>query len=317
VTGLGGLHHVTAITGDARGNLDFYTRVLGMRLVKRTVNQDDVSAYHLFYADAKGSPGTDLTFFDWPLTPPNQPGAPGIGPIALRVAGRESLDWWADALAKAGVEHSGVGERLGREALAFSDPEGQRLELVADGGLAGGVPWKGSPVPAEHQVKGLHGVTLTSARPQLTERLLTEAMGFRESGRRELPGGGTEHLLEFGPGGPGAEVVLSVPAEPRYARQGKGGVHHVAYRVPDAEAQLAWRERVLAAGLQPTPVIDRFYFKSVYFREPGGNLFELATDGPGFMADESDSELGHHLALPPFLEPRREQIEAGLTPLPT
>ena len=312
---LGGLHHVTAITGDAKGNLDFYTRVLGMRLVKRTVNQDDVSAYHLFYADAKGSPGTDLTFFDWPLTPPNQPGAPGIGPIALRVGGRESLDWWAETLTKAGVEHGGIGERLGRESLAFSDPEGQRLELVADGGLAGGVPWKGSPVPAEHQVKGLHGVTLTSARPQLTERVLVESMGFRESGRRELPGGGTEHLLEVGPGGPGAEVVLSEPAELKYARQGKGGVHHVAYRVPDADTQLDWRERIQAAGLQPTPVIDRFYFKSVYFREPGGILFEIATDGPGFAADEPEEALGEKLALPPFLEPERERIEAGLIPI--
>jgi glyoxalase family protein len=312
---LGGLHHVTAITGDARGNLDFYTRVLGMRLVKRTVNQDDVSAYHLFYADAKGSPGTDLTFFDWPQTPPNRPGAPEIAPIALRVAGRGSLDWWIEAFDRQGVQHSAVEERLGREAVAFTDREGQRLELVSDGGLAGGVPWSASPVPAEHQVKGLHGVSLVSARPELTARALTEVMGFRESGRRELPGGGAEHLLEVGPGGPGGEVVLSVPAELTLARQGRGGVHHVAFRVPDPETQVGWRDRILGAGLQPTPVIDRFYFKSVYFREPGGILFEIATDGPGFAADEAEESLGEKLALPPFLEPERQRIEAGLAPL--
>jgi glyoxalase family protein len=283
--------------------------------VKRTVNQDDVSAYNLFYADAKGSPGTDVTFFDWPLTPPNRPGAPSIAPIALRVAGRESLEWWVEAFDRQGVEHTPVEERLGREAVAFTDPEGQRLELVADGGLAGGVPWAASPVPAEHQVKGLHGVTLTSARPELTARALTEVMGFREAGRRELPGGGAEHLLEVGPGGPGGEVILSVPLELTLARQGRGGVHHVAFRVPDADTQVAWRERILGAGLQPTPVIDRFYFKSVYFREPGGILFEIATDGPGFAADEPEEALGEKLALPPFLEPERERIEAGLVPL--
>jgi glyoxalase family protein len=158
-------------------------------------------------------------------------------------------------------------------------------------------------------------VTLTSARPELTTRVLTEVMGFRESGTRELPGGGAEHLLEVGPGGPGGEVILSVPAELTLARQGRGGVHHVAYRVPDADTQVEWRQRILGAGLQPTPVIDRFYFKSVYFREPGGVLFEIATDGPGFAADESEETLGETLALPPFLEPERERIEAGLVPL--
>ena len=311
----GGLHHVTAITGDAPGNLDFYTGQLGMRLVKKTVNQDDVSAYHLFYADAEGSPGTDLTFFDWPQTPPNRPGAGSIGPTALRVADHTSLEWWLARFAGGGVKHGEIGERNGRAFLSFEDQEGQRLELVADDGAPGGIPWAKSPVPAEHQVKGLHGVTLTSLRPRETADLLVGGMGFRATGKRELAGGASEHFFELGPGGPGTEVILSVPAQAARAMQGRGGVHHVAFRVPDAEAQEGWREKIESIGLRPTPVIDRFYFKSVYFREPGGILFEIATDGPGFAADEPVERLGEHLALPPFLEPDRVRIEAGLVPL--
>jgi glyoxalase family protein len=312
---LGGLHHVTAITGDAPGNVAFYTRTLGMRLVKKTVNQDDVSAYHLFYADAKGSPGTDLTFFDWPNTPPNRPGAGSIAPVALRVADAASLEWWLARFDAEGVRHGAVAERNGRPYLAFTDPEGQQLELVADGGALGGTPWAASPVPAEHQVKGLHGVTLTSFRAETTVDVLVGAMGFRAAGEGELPGGGVERYFEVGPGGPGAEVVLSLPAEIGPAQQGRGGVHHVAFRVPDDETHAAWREHIAGVGLRPTPVIDRFYFKSIYFREPGGALFEIATDGPGFAADEPEEHLGEKLALPPFLEPDRARIEAGLRPL--
>src|SRR5947209_14639152 len=248
---IGGLHHVTAITGDAPGNLDFYTRVLGLRLVKKTVNQDDVSAYHLFYADAKGSPGTDVTFFDWPQTPPHRPGAGSIAPIALRVDGAGALEYWRGRFDQLGVSHGAVGERNGRRLMSFLDPEGQRLELVADGGAPGGEPWEKSPVPVEHQVKGLSGVTLTSYHPQATADLLIEGMGFRMVGKRELPEGGEEHFLEVGPGGPGAEVVLSVPAETGRALQGRGGVHHVAFRVADAEAQVAWRDRIESLGLRP------------------------------------------------------------------
>ena len=312
---LGGLHHVTAITGDAPLNLAFYTKTLGMRLVKKTVNQDDVSAYHLFYADAKGSPGTDLTFFDWPNTPPNRPGAASIAPIALRVGDRAALDWWQTRFDAEGVTHGEIAQRNDRAYLPFADPEGQQLELVADGGAPGGPPWSASPVPAEHQVKGLHGVTLTSLRPQATVDVLVGAMGFRATGERELPGGGVEHFFEVGPGGPGAEVILSIPTQVGPAQQGRGGVHHVAFRVPDDQTHSSWREHIAGAGLRPTPVIDRFYFKSIYFREPGGVLFEIATDGPGFAADEPEEHLGERLALPPFLEPDRERIEAGLIPL--
>jgi glyoxalase family protein len=310
---LGGLHHVTAITGDAPLNVALYTKTLGMRMVKKTVNQDDVSAYHLFYADAKGSPGTDLTFFDWPNTPPNRQGAGSIAPVALRVADG-SLSWWLARFDAEGVTHGEIAERIGRTYLPFADREGQQLELVADG-LPGGVPWSRSPVPAEHQVKGLNGVTLTSLRPQTTVDVLVGAMGFRATGERQLPGGGVEQFLEVGPGGPGTEVILSIPAQVGPAQQGRGGVHHVAFRVPDDETQVAWREHIAGVGLRPTPVIDRFYFKSIYFREPGGVLFEIATDGPGFAADEPEEHLGERLALPPFLEPDRERIEAGLKPL--
>jgi glyoxalase family protein len=315
VENIGGLHHVTAITGDAPGNLDFFTRVLGMRLVKKTVNQDDVSAYHLFYADAKGSPGTDVTFFDWPQTRPHRPGAGSIAPIALRVDGPAALDYWRDRFDAQGVAHGALAERNGRPLLSFLDPEGQRLELVGDGGAEGGEPWPAAEVPVEHQVKGLHGVTLTSLEPQATADLLISGLGFRATGGRELPEGGEERFFEVGPGGPGTEVILSVPAAAERAMQGRGGVHHVAFRVPDAGAQVAWRDRIEGLGLRPTPVIDRFYFKSIYFREPGGALFEIATDGPGFAADEPFEHLGEGLALPPFLEPDRERIVAGLIPL--
>jgi glyoxalase family protein len=315
VQNLGGLHHVTAITGDARANVAFYTTVLGMRLVKKTVNQDDVAAYHLFYADGKGSPGTDLTFFDWPHTPINQPGVPSIGPIALRVGSERALEWWASTFDRLEVHHAAPTHGHDRASMSFTDPEGQRLELVVDGGAPGGVTWPESPVPPEFQVRGLGGATLVSAQPQATSDLLVHLLGFRPTGERELSDGGREHGFEVGEGGPGTELRLDLPAKAVPAMQGRGGVHHIAFRVPDEAAQAEWRERLASAGVRPTPIIDRFYFKSVYFREPGGNLFEIATDGPGFTADEPLEQLGDHLALPPFLEPRRGQIEAGLRPL--
>ena len=291
---LNGLHHVTAITARARQNVDFYTNVLGLRLVKKTVNQDDVSAYHLFYGDEIGRPGTEVTFFDWPMAGPARPGYPSIAPIALAVTSSDSLRWWQDRFQELGVEHDRPSEVEGRLTLGFRDPEGQRLELVdAEGQETPGRPWDAGPVPAEHAIRGLHHVTLTVGRVEPSERFVREVMGIGDDA-----------------------VRLRLREDPaRHARQGAGGVHHVAFRTPDQEEQLLWRRRLLEAGAQVTPVIDRFYFTSVYFREPGGNLFEIATDGPGFTADEDLGELGRHLALPPFLEPRRKEIEAGLKPL--
>jgi glyoxalase family protein len=311
-----GIHHVTAVTGDASGNVDFYTRTLGLRLVKKTVNQDDVSAYHLFYGDRLGSPGTEMTFFDWPDSPPARPGLATIAPVAFRVPGRAALEWWAGRLASLGVAHGGIEEAEGRLRLPFSDPEGQRLELVDDARPSGGTAWEQSPVPPEHAIRGFHDVTVTSARPATTEALLTRVLGFREAGRDQLrDGSGSVGVFEAAGGGPGAQLRVVTAPDAGIGRVGIGGVHHVAFRTPDEEQQLEWRERLARAGLAVTPVIDRFYFHSIYFREPGGALFEIATDGPGFATDEPEEALGRRLSLPPFLEPERERIQAALRPI--
>lgn len=311
-----GLHHVTAITASAARNVAFYTQLLGMRLVKKTVNQDDVSAYHLFYADAQGSPGTDLTFFDWPNVGANQNGAGSIARVALRVEGQESLAWWAQRLSGAGVAHSGVVQEDGSPMLRFSDPEGLELELNVDNGAPGGMPWYQSPVPSTVGIRGLNAVTLMVHSLDRLSDVLTQVLGFRQVSQRSLDG--SDRLLTVfavGDGGPGAEVRVESGPGLLPGRQGSGGVHHVAFRTPNNEEQLAWRQRIAQGGLNVTPVIDRFYFKSIYFRVPEGILFEVATDGPGFTADEDVAHLGQNLALPPFLEPRRAQIEAHLHPL--
>ncbi len=310
-----GIHHVTAVTGHAPQNVAFYTEVLGMRLVKKTVNQDDVSAYHLFYGDELGHPGTELTFFDWPQAIQNRPGTGAVAATGLRVPG-SSLEWWAGRLTTVGVRHEGIVERFGRRTLAFTDPEGQRLQLVDDAGTPGGTPWAGSPVPVEHGIRGLGPVTLVVARAEPTARVLTEAMGFRPIGEYTAnEDGGLVRVYATADGGPGAEVHLAERPQLQRGAVGIGGVHHVAFRTPNDETQLAWQQRIAASGLRPTPVIDRYYFHSVYFREPGGVLFEIATDGPGFTGDEDAARLGESLSLPPFLEGRRREIEAGLQPL--
>ncbi|MBV9851869.1 MAG: ring-cleaving dioxygenase [Armatimonadetes bacterium] len=311
---LTGLHHVTAVTGDAPANLAFYTDTLGLRLVKKTVNQDDVSAYHLFYGDAAGHPGTEVTFFDWPRIGPNVPGAGGISAIALRVPGPAALEWWARRLTDVGVQCGDIEERGGRLTLDFADPEGQRLQLVDDGGAPGGTPWPRSPVPAEHGLKGLDGVALTVRRLGPTAEVLTEVLGMRRAREYERQGRRVV-VFEMGAGGPGAELHVEERPDLSRGHVGAGGVHHVAFRTPDDAEQAAWRGRIRAAGLVTSDLIDRFYFRSLYFREPGGVLFEIATDGPGFAADEDPAHLGERLSLPPFLEPQRRRIEAGLRPL--
>lgn len=320
---LGGLHHVTAVTSNASGNLAFYTDVLGLRLVKKTVNQDDVSAYHLFYGDEIGHAGTEMTFFDWDTAGPHVPAAGMISATAFRVSGRQSLVRWAKRFDARGVAHGEIVERHGRAVLPFTDPEGQRLELVDDtgsdapAGVAPGVPWAKSTVGAEWGIRGLEGVTLALKNIEPTSAALTQILGFRKVG--EYADGEHKHravTFEVGPGGPGAEIrLVERPDLPRHAMIGAGGVHHLALRTPSEEEQLAWRERLARAGLGVTPVIDRFYFRSIYFREPGGVLFEIATEGPGFATDETPEHLGEKLSLPPFLEPRRPQIEANLKPI--
>lgn len=318
---LTGLHHVSAITADARHNVEFYTRVLGMRLVKKTVNQDNPTSYHLFYGDELGRPGTEFTFFDIPRAARTKPGTSSISRTALRVTGRDALDYWRQRLQEHDVDVDEVSTEGERAVLAFRDFEGQRVALVDDGDapLPGGVPWEKSPVPADAGIRGLASVTLTVSDAAPTVRVLTEVMGFQEQVRyrdnepdREIVVYGT------GVGGPGAELRLDErPDLSDRERLGRGAVHHVAFRVPDREQHEAWIERLAQFGVRNSGVIDRYYFRSIYFREPNGILFELATDGPGFATDEDEEHLGQSLALPPFLESQRARIEAALQPLAT
>jgi glyoxalase family protein len=313
---LTGIHHLTAISADAPGNVAFYTRVLGMRLVKKTVNQDDVSAYHLFYADALARPGTDLTFFDWP-TAPERRGTHSISRTALRVADEPTLQWWVQHLAKAGVRHGDIALRDGRLTLDFEDPEGQRLSLIDDGGAGEAHPWQRGPVPEAHQIRGLGPITLSVPQLEPTDGVLTSVMNMRRV--RDYPhpenAPDTVHVYEMGEGGPAAELHVAVQRDLPAGRQGAGGVHHVAFRTPDETQYDAWARRLNDMRIPNSGKVDRFYFRSLYFREPNGILFEIATDGPGFATDEPLETLGETLALPPFLEPRRRQIEAGLKPL--
>jgi glyoxalase family protein len=309
---LHGIHHLTAVSADARGNHDFYTRVLGMRLVKKTVNQDDTSAYHLFYADGLASPGTDLTFFDWPVGPERR-GTHSIVRTALRVAGSGTMDYWAARLAEAGVRHAPPEERDGRLQLDFEDPEGQRLALLDDGGAGPAHPWGRSPVPAEHQIRGLGPITLSVPDLAPTELFLTGVLEMRRERNYAAPGAEV-HVFAMGEGGPAAELHVRVEPGLPQAHPGAGSVHHVAFRARDGEYDY-WTQRLQAMRIPNSGPVDRYYFRSLYAREPNGILCEIATDGPGFATDEPLESLGERLALPPFLEPQRAVIERGLKPI--
>lgn len=313
---LNGIHHVTAVSAKIGQNAHFYTRVLGLRLVKKSVNQDDVSAYHLFYADKVGSPGTDMTFFDWPRIGPDRRGTDSIATTVFRVNGREALDYWSERLPKYGIAHSGIETFDGRNALRFDDPEGQRLLFLDDGGADyEGELWDGSDVPTEYALRGFYAVMLSVPKLDRINPILNQVLHMSETRRATFPGGGDVVIYQMGQGGPGRELwVVEEPGQP-IARLGAGGVHHVAFRVADREEQRDWHERIRSVGLPVSDFIDRFYFQSIYFRISNGILFEIATDGPGFAADEDPDSLGEKLALPPFLEPHRAQIEAGLKPI--
>jgi glyoxalase family protein len=315
---LGGIHHVTAVTGNASRNVAFYTQVLGMRLTKKTVNQDDVSAYHLFYGDELGRPGTDLTFFEWSDIGFHRPGVGTISTISLGVTRRDALNWWVQRFNDFNISHDGIQPRGADTLLVlpFRDPEGQRLELVDDAGRLESTPWRRSPVPVEMAIHGFYAVRLTLRNLEPSARFLTEVLGFRRGGTYQTPHQTSATVFEVGLGGPGAEVHLEIhPELPFHRFVGIGGVHHVAFRTPNEEEHLQWRERIAGVNPYVTPVIDRFYFRSVYFHEPGGVLFELATDGPGFAVDEDVETLGERLSLPPFLESQRPAIEAHLRPI--
>jgi glyoxalase family protein len=309
---LGGIHHLTAVTAQVVKNHAFYTQVLGMRLVKKTVNQDDVSAYHLFYADGEASPGSDLTFFDWPV-PKERRGTRSITRTGLRIGSEKSLMWWIDRLKSAAIPVSSGFERAGRFGVDFEDFEGQRLSFVVDTQSKGN-PWTGSTVPAEHQIIGLGPVSMSVPDLKPTSHLLTKIMGMREISQYTLENIPV-HVFEMGPAGAAAELHVALEPSASFARQGAGSVHHIAFRVATEAAHQDWIEHLADNGIPTSGAIDRFYFKSLYFREPGGVLFEIATDGPGFAADEPKDKLGLKLALPPFLEGRRREIEAGLKPI--
>lgn len=304
-----GLHHVTCIAGDPQRNVDFYVGVLGMRLVKRSVNQDAPDAYHLFYADGAGTPGTDLTFFPWPAMGPSRPGAGLAVEVALAVPSA-SLGYWRDRLTAVGLEVAPAEARFGETALPFRDPDGLRLALVACDEVRPFVPWADSPVPAAHQVRGLHAVRLWVRDRDATAAALTTLLGFAPRGDD-----GDWRRYAAGRGGSGTYMDVRATPDERRGTWGVGGIHHVAWRVDDVAAGLVLRRIVDEAGLRPSPQIDRFWFASVYFKEPGGALFELATDGPGFDRDEDPAHLGERLILPPWLEPHREAIAAALPPL--
>ena len=310
---LTGIHHLTAVTADAAGNHRFYTQVLGMRLVKKTVNQDDVSAYHLFYADGEARPGTDLTFFDWPVARERR-GTRSIVGTGLRVDGEAALVFWRARLTDAKVRVGEIVSRDGRATLDFEDPEGQRLSLVDDGGAGTAAPWSRSPVEARHQIRGLGPITISVPDLAPTDAVLRTVMGMRPVRSFAADDGAAVEVYEMGEGGAAAELHVAVEPGQAEARPGAGGVHHVAFRIPDADYE-AWADRLSPVRLPKSGPVDRFYFRSLYFREPGGILFEIATDGPGFATDEPMERLGERLALPPFLEPRRAEIEAGLKPL--
>jgi glyoxalase family protein len=311
-----GFHHLTAVTADARRNHEFYTQTLGLRLVKKTVNQDDVSSYHLFYADGAGSPGTDITFFDWPAAPERR-GNRSVARTGLRVPGEGSLVWWSQRFRELGVKQGAIGERDRRPTLDFEDFEGQRLSLVVDEGRGEAHPWEQSPVPVEHQIRGLGPIALSVADPAPTARVLTQVMGMTPT--RKFTAGedsaASVQVFEMAGGGPACELHLVHEPAALPARLGAGGVHHVAFRTPTVKEYEGWIERLARSGVSSSGPVDRYYFRSLYFREPNGILFEIATDGPGFAADEPLASLGQQLALPPFLEPRRREIEAGLRPL--
>lgn len=312
---LTGIHHLTAITANAPENLRFHTQTLGLRLVKKTVNQDDTSAYHLFYADGLASPGTDLTFFDWPVGHERR-GTHSVSRTGLRVASLSTLEWWKARFADLKVKAGDIRDVGGRATLDFEDGEGQRFRLTVDNAGTPSNPWEKSPVPAEHQIKGLGPITLSVPDIRNTETVLVHVMNMAQTSTYPNPdGAGDVHVFSMGEGGPAAELHVAVEPDLPAAHQGAGAVHHVAFRAPDVEALHAWTERLRGFRLPSSGEVERFYFRSLYFREPNGILFEIATDGPGFAVDEPLETLGESLSLPPFLEPRRTQIEARLKPL--
>jgi len=303
-----GIHHVTCITGDVQKCTDFYVGVLGLRFVKKSINQDLPDTYHIYFGDHLGSPGTAMTFFGWPTWPKRRSGSGQITTVSFAVP-HGSLDFWSDRLRKLGVD-SRRSSRFGTESIVCQDPDGIAVELAGKASDARWVPWPDAPVSLEHAIRGFHSVTMTVAEATSTVDFLTQRMGFRSAGRD-----GSRTRFETGEGGPHSILDVIESPEAPVGEESIGTVHHVAWRTPDAAAQVAWREKLVDAGRNVTPVIDRWYFKSIYFREPGGILFEIATDQPGFTIDEAPAVLGRTLSLPPWFQVRRETLDETLPPI--
>jgi glyoxalase family protein len=312
VNSIAGIHHITAIAADPQQNIDFYAGVLGLRLVKVTVNFDDPEAYHLYYGDGHGRPGTILTFFSWPGARRGRQGNGQVTAAAFAVP-KDSFALWRERLAQNAIASEVLPERFGQRVLSFSDPDGLRIELLETPAADAAHFWEGSDVPAQSAIHGFHGATLSETGYERTAALLTETMGFRLLGQEQNrfryqanhPNGG----------GPGRVIdVIFAPAAPE-GRVAVGTIHHIAFRTPDDLQQREWLGKLSSLGYNVSPVMDRVYFHSIYYREPGGILFEIATDGPGFAVDEPVEKLGEALQLPPWLEALRPGIEAALPPI--
>lgn len=312
---LKGMHHVTAITSSAEKNYEFFTYVLGMRLVKKTVNQDDIQTYHLFFADDKGSPGTDMTFFDFPGVPKGVHGTDEIAATSFRVPGDVALDYWVKRFDRLEVEHQGIQEQFGKKILPFVDFDEQQYQLISDennSGVEAGIPWQDGPIPLAYAITGLGPIIVRVSRFDSFKEILEKVYLFKEIDKE-----GSFHLFEMGAGGNGARVIVEYNAVLPTARQGYGTVHHAAFRVEDTAGLEEWIDRLKQIGLPNSGYVDRFYFESLYSKAAPQILFEIATDGPGFMGDEPYETLGEKLALPPMLEPQREEIENYVRPIDT
>ena len=303
-----GIHHVTAITGDVQKCTDFYVGVLGLRFIKKSINQDLPDTYHIYFGDYIGTSGTAMTFFGWPTWPKRKPGSGQVTTVSFAVP-KGSLDYWNNRFRQLGLSVKRTS-RFGTDGIAVVDPDGIELELVGDASDERWVPWTDSPVDQGAAIRGFHSVTMTVAESTATIDFLVNTMGFREAAKE-----GLRTRFETGKGGPHAILDVVESHEGPEGEESTGTVHHVAWRTADAAHQSEWREVVVEAGRNVTPVIDRYYFKSIYFREPGGVLFEIATDGPGFTIDETAESLGSTLSLPPWFNVRRDQLDVTLPPI--
>jgi glyoxalase family protein len=303
-----GIHHVTCITGDVQKCVNFYVSVLGLRFVKKSINQDMPDTYHIYFGDYVGSPGTAMTFFGWPTWPSRRTGSGQVTTVSFAVP-HGSLDFWSARMRKLGIDATRTS-RFGTEAIMVHDPDGIEVELAGKANDERWVPWHDGPVYMENAIRGFHSVTLTIAEASATDDLLEKTMGFRKVGQE-----GNRSRWETGDGGPNATLDVIESPEGPVGEESQGTVHHVAWRTPDDVAQVAWRDALVKVGRNVTPVIDRWYFKSIYYREPGGVLFEIATDSPGFTIDEKPEALGTSLSLPPWFQVRRDRLDDTLPPI--